>query len=157
MPLGAHWVEEERAYNFSIYSHHARAVKLLFYDEHDQTNPCFEFALDRLIHKTTQLWHCRLPVEKLCDARYYAYQMDGPSAKESGWKHAFDPEKILLDPYAKRVFFPPAFDRTAAREPGSNAGKAPLVVLADEPPFDWGDDKRPRHRDVMAAPGSFDQ
>ena len=30
MPLGAHWVEEERAYNFSIYSQHARSVKLLF-------------------------------------------------------------------------------------------------------------------------------
>ena len=146
MPLGAHWVEEEQAYNFSIYSQHARAVALLFYDEHDQTTPCFEFALDPLVHRTTQVWHCRLPVEMLRDARYYAYQMDGPRAVESKWRHAYDPDKVLLDPYARRVFFPPGFDREAARGPGSNAGKAPLGVLADDPPFDWGDDRRPRHR-----------
>lgn len=146
MPFGAHWVEEDRAYNFSIYSQHARSVKLLFFTEDEHENPCFEFAFDRLIHKTTHIWHCRLPVEKLRGACYYAYQMDGPTARESGWRHAYDVEKILLDPYAKRIFFPPTFDRQAARDPGSNAGKAALGVLQDEPSFDWGDDKRPRHR-----------
>ena len=146
MPFGAHRVEEEDAYNFSIYSQHARAVKLLFFAEDNHETPCFEFAFDRLIHKTNHIWHCRLPTEKLRGARYYAYQIDGPSAKESSWKHAYDPEKILLDPYARRIFFPPTFDRQAARDPGSNAGKAALGVLADEPPFDWGEDKRPRHR-----------
>ena len=146
MPLGAHWVPQEAAWNFSIYTHSARAVKLLFFDEHDHTRPCFEFVLDALIHRTTQIWHCRLPAELLGDACYYAYQMDGPSAIESGWRHAFDREKVLLDPYARSVFFPPGFDRQAARGPGSNAGMAPLGLLADEAPFDWGDDKRPRHR-----------
>ena len=106
MPLGAHWVEEERAFNFSIYTQHARAVKLLFYDGHDQTHACFEFALDPLIHRTTQIWHCRLSLEMLNGACYYAYQMDGPGAVESGWRHAYDADKVLLDPYARRVFFP---------------------------------------------------
>ena len=30
MPLGAHWLPEEQAFNFSLYSQHARAVTLLF-------------------------------------------------------------------------------------------------------------------------------
>ena len=42
-------------------------------------------------------------------ARYYAYQIDGPrSSGPLDW-HAFDPQKVLLDPYAKAVFFPPWF------------------------------------------------
>ena len=146
MPLGTHWLPEEQAFNFSLYSQHARAVTLLFYDADDQAEPCFTFKLDPLVHRTTQVWHCRLPREKLGGAFYYGYRIDGPSAEKSGWRHAFDPEKVLLDPYAKAVFFPPGFDRNAARGPGSNAGKAPLGVLDAEPPFDWGDDQRPRHR-----------
>ena len=146
MPLGAHWLPEEQAFNFSLYSQHARAVTLLFYDADDQAEPCFTFKLDPLVHRTTQVWHCRLPREKLGGAFYYAYRIDGPSAEKSGWRHAFDPEKVLLDPYAKAVFFPPGFDRNAARGPGSNAGKAPVGVLDEEPPFEWGDDRRPRHR-----------
>ena len=146
MPLGAAWIEAEEAYNFSIYSQHARSVTLLFYDEADQTKPCFTFELDRHVHKTTQVWHCRLPRTMLANARYYAYHLDGPSAWQSGWRHAYDAEKVLLDPYAREVFFPPGFDRSAAQHPGPNAGKAPLGVLADEPPFDWGDEVRPRHK-----------
>ena len=43
--------------------------------------------------------------------------------------HAYDPQKVLLDPYAKEVFFPPGFDRQAAQRPGPNLGRAPLGVL----------------------------
>jgi isoamylase len=61
--------------------------------------------------------------------------------------HGFDPDKVLLDPYAKAVYFPPGFDRTADSRPGSNAGKAPLGLLAGGgEPFDWGDDRPPRHQ-----------
>ena len=56
------------------------------------------------------------------------------------------PDKVLLDPYAKSVFFPPGFDRAAASRPGSNAGKAPLGVLVSGEKFEWGEDRRPRHQ-----------
>jgi glycogen operon protein len=42
---------------------------------------------------------------------------------------SFDPRKILLDPYARTVFFPPDFERVAAIGTGGNAGRAPLGVL----------------------------
>ena len=74
------------------------------------------------MNKTWDIWHCRLARTEARGARYYAYRIDGPRAAGPRDWHAFDPEKVLLDPYAKEVFFPPAFDREAARRPGSNAG-----------------------------------
>jgi glycogen operon protein len=143
-PLGVMWIAEEEAYNFSLYSMHARLVTLLFYTASDQTTPCFSFTLDPFIHRTTQIWHCRLSRTLLGDARYYGYQIDGPSARQLAGGTPIR-RKFCSDPYAHEVFFPPGFDRLAARCPGSNAGKAPLGVLAEEPPFDWGDDVSPRH------------
>ena len=74
------------------------------------------------------IWHCRLGGD-VGAARYYAYRIDGPRAAGPGMWHAYDPEKVLLDPCAREVFFPPGFDREAARRPGSNLGQAPLGVL----------------------------
>jgi glycogen operon protein len=55
--------------------------------------------------------------------------------------YTFDPQKILLDPYAKCIFFPPAFDREMAKREGSNAGRTPLGVLAaHRATFDWEND-----------------
>jgi glycogen operon protein len=56
-----------------------------------------------------------------------------------------DPQKVLLDPYAKAVFFPPEFDRKLAMKPGPNAGKAPLGILpGPHMAFDWQNDAAPR-------------
>ena len=78
------------------------------------------------------MWHCRLPRQQLAlaQARYYAYRVNGPAPRGPNQWHAFDPEKILLDPYAKALFFPPEFSRERAKKPGSNAGQSPLGVLA---------------------------
>ena len=58
-------------------------------------------------------------------AEYYAYRIDGPLPTGRFEWHAFDRDKILLDPYARSVFFPPSFNRISASQPGSNAGRAP--------------------------------
>jgi glycogen operon protein len=58
----------------------------------------------------------------------------------------FDPDKVLLDPYAQAVLFPPGFDRSAACRSGTNAGKAPLGrICASNDVFDWGNDAPLRH------------
>ena len=128
LPLGASWIEAEQAYNFSLYAKHAESVVLLLFAEDDLARPLVEFRLDPRVNKTWMVWHCRLGGD-VGAARYYAYRIDGPRAAGPGLWHAYDPEKVLLDPLAKEVFFPPAFDREAARRPGSNLGKAPLGVL----------------------------
>lgn len=64
-------------------------------------------------------------------AELYGYQVDGPYDPMRG--HRFDRDKILLDPYARAVFFPPSYSREACSRPGSTAGRAPLGVLPSRP------------------------
>jgi isoamylase len=145
--LGVTWVAEEHAYNFAIYSKYATSVTLLLFGSENFSTPVLKYRFDSFKNKTGPAWHARIPKREMGDARYYAYSIEGPPPSGDRFaRHAFDPQKMLLDPYAKSVFFPPAFDRMAAVGPGDNAGKAPLGVLCEEvPDFDWGDDPRPRH------------
>lgn len=136
-PLGATWIEEERAFNFALYALHAESVTLLLYSAHDLVNPVLESSFDYLRNKSGRVWHCRIPVAAMNGAVYYAYRVGGPPPVGRSEWHAFDPDKILLDPYAMSVHFPPTLDRLAATRPGANAGQAPLGVLV-------GDCGRPR-------------
>lgn len=146
-PLGSTWIERDSAWNFALYSRDADSVTLLLYTEADLANPVFTYCFDYLRNKSQRIWHCRVAQDALRGARYYGYSLTGPAHQGGSAWHCFDPDKVLLDPYAKCVFFPPAFDRAAASRPGSNAGKAPLGLLTGRgPDFDWGDDPRPRHQ-----------
>lgn len=145
-PLGLSWVEKQQAYNFAIYSKHAEAVELLFYKDGALEQAARVFQFDHLIHKSGPIWHCRIAQRDLEGCQYYAYKIGGPGPGPGFSWHTFDPEKLLLDPYAKAVYFPLSFDREAAREPGSNEGRAALAVLtADDSSFDWSGDQPLRH------------
>jgi isoamylase len=141
-PLGATWIAEEQAYNFALYSKHATRVTLLLFCEEDTSAPLVTVEFDYKFNKSGRIWHCRLPRSRMQGASHYAYSIDGPSGGTAYDIHAFDKDKILLDPYAREVFFPQGFDREAAKRPGSNMGKAPLGALFEEHAhFDWGDDQ----------------
>ncbi len=145
-PLGVRWIEADQAFNFALYSKHAQAVRLLLYRSDDLVHPSLEYSFDYLKNKSGQIWHCRVAAKEAAGACYYAYRVDGP-APERGYNwHNFDFEKILLDPCARSVFFPPDFHRQAACRPGSNAGQAPLGVLPTQLcDFDWQQDQQPHH------------
>ena len=125
-PLGASWVENEQAFNFAVFSEHAESMTLMLFTPDDPVHPSFTFVFDFLRNKSGPVWHCRIPAATIGSARYYAYSAAGP---DSEGVRSFDPQKVLLDPYARCVFFPEAFDRTLAMREGSNAGKAPLGVI----------------------------
>jgi glycogen operon protein len=143
-PFGPSWIESENAYNFAIYSKHATGVLLLVYSKEDLVNPVYSYRMVYPANKTGRIWHCRVPASAIRGGSFYAYVIEGPFEPTSG--HRFDPNKILIDPYVKVVFFPKDFSRDAAMRPGSNAGRAPVGLL---PPrdglFDWNDDRRPEH------------
>ncbi len=146
LPLGVTWCADTQAWNFALYSKHAEAVTLLLYGPSDLVKPRVTFAMDYLHNKSGRIWHCRIPARSAPETRYYAYSVSGPAADGGFERHTFSPQKILLDPYARAVFFPPGFERAAACRPGSNAGKAPLGVLTGaNAAFDWAGDRRPRH------------
>jgi len=143
LPLGVTWIEEEQAFNFAVQSEQAESVTLLLYASNDLVNPLLTYRFDFLRNKSGQIWHCRIPLAEIGDCAYYAYSVSGQAVSHV---HSFDPQKILLDPYARGVFFPAEFDRTLAMREGTNAGRAPLGVLtAHRPVFDWTGDRSPHH------------
>jgi len=131
-PLGATWVESEQAWNFALYSRAATGVTLLVYDADDVAVPILALPHDPLVHKTGRIWHCMISAAVVPGAAYYAYRVDGPS----GGRNHFVPAKVLADPYAHRLHFPPSFSREAARGEGPNDG---MAVLGQLPRREWSE------------------
>src|SRR5688572_24156264 len=142
-PLGVEWVEAEDAFNFALFSRHATSVWLLCFEKGDPGRPVFEFQLQHPVHKTGSIWHCRIPADVLQGATLYAYRVEGPHDPERGQR--FDPQKILLDPYAPSVVFPPAFERRVCEQPGPTDGRAPLGRLPKKAAPATPVQKGPRH------------
>jgi len=141
-PLGVTYIKEDDAFNFALYSKHATKITLLIYKDDDLVKPIYTYQFDYLINKSSRIWHCHIKTEKLNGAKYYAYKIEGPEPHGQAAWHAFDKDKILLDPYAKSVLFPVQFSRKAACIEGSNDGKAPLgIFIKETDSFDWQDDE----------------
>jgi len=135
-PLGVSWDVNTEIYNFALYSKHANSVTLLFYSEQDVVTPIKKVAFNYLKHKSGRIWHCQLARNEAGTAKYYAYSVNGPDPEGGFEIHTFDADKVLLDVYAKAIYFPTTFNPMAATKPGSNAGKAPLGLLhIDQPSF----------------------
>ena len=97
LPLGATWIEAEQAFNFAVHAEHAESVTLLLYTSADLVNPSLAYRFDFLRNKSGRIWHCRIPLSEIGDARYYGYSVSGEAVS---YIHSFDPQKVLLDPYA---------------------------------------------------------
>ena len=91
-PLGA--TPRDGGVNFALYSEHATAVTLCLFDEQEQ-----EIAQIALVEKTHHVWHVH--VGGLSEGAIYGYRVDGDYAPVEG--HRFNPNKLLLDPYAKSL------------------------------------------------------
>jgi len=129
LPLGVTWIEEEEAFNFALHAEQAESVTLLLYTAADLVKPLIAYRFDFLRNKTGRIWHCRIPIAEIGDCCYYAYSVAG---EDVPYVHGFDPQKILLDPYAKAVFFPSDFDRSLAMREGSNAGRIDRSLIGRE-------------------------
>ena len=83
----------ERGVNFALFSAHATKVEVCIFDEAGET----EIARIALPEYTDEVWHGFVPGLK-AGARY-GYRVHGPYEPLKG--HRFNPNKLLLDPYAK--------------------------------------------------------
>src|ERR1700688_1099171 len=92
-PLGATW--DGRGVNFALFSAHATRVEVCLYD------PSGRREIDRfdLPEFTNEVWHGYSP-DVRPDA-LYGFRVHGPFEPEKG--HRFNPNKLLLDPYAKAL------------------------------------------------------
>ena len=110
------WNEKARAWNFALYSKHATSVTLLLYGPASSASRVHRVRLDPLVNKSGRVWHCWLADEAISGGVLLRLLGRRASTSRAAGLR-FDPDKVLLDPYARAVFFPPAFDREAARRP----------------------------------------
>lgn len=116
--------------NFALFSRHAQAVVLVIAP--DASRPDWvEIPLDPNIHKTGDIWHILL-ADAPPDLRY-GYRIDGPY-DPNGAGHAYDPRRILLDPYAKEIQSPDW------GQPRTCLGTEPCCLL-DQHRYDWEGDR----------------
>ncbi len=90
-PLGATWDGEGT--NFALFSANATKVELCLFDEDGQR----EIARVELPEYTNQVFHGFLP--QVRPGTLYGYRVHGPYEPSAG--HRFNPNKLLLDPYAR--------------------------------------------------------
>jgi len=89
-PRGAAW--DGKGTNFGIFSANATKVELCVFD----SNGDREIQRIELPECTNQIWHGYLP--DLGPGTIYGYRVHGPYDPTNG--HRFNPNKLLLDPYA---------------------------------------------------------
>jgi glycogen operon protein len=144
-PLGATWNGE--GVNFALFSQHATKVELCLFDDQD---PARETRIP-LKERTNRIWHCYLPDVR--PGQRYGYRVHGPYAPEQG--HRFNPNKLLLDPYAKAIngqvkwhdalygYRPNDHRSDMSFNDQDSAPYIPKCVVIDTA-FTWGDDRAPR-------------
>ena len=72
----------------------------------DLVNPLLTFRFDFLRNKSGRIWHCRIPITEIGEARYYAYSVSGETAPQL---HSFDPQKVLARPVCEMHFLSTRF------------------------------------------------
>lgn len=153
-PLGATW--DGGGVNFSVFSEHATGVELCLFDSPESKQESHRI---RLPERTDLAWHGYLP--DVHPGQLYGYRVHGPYEPEQG--HRFNPNKVVLDPYAKAIgrdlcwgdemFGYRVGDdgEDLSRDDRDNVAIAPLAAVIDTA-FTWGDDSPPaipRHKMVI--------
>jgi isoamylase len=145
-PLGATWDGE--GVNFALFSEHATAVDLCLFEGGDGGREAHRIPVRE---RTDLVWHAYLPDVR--PGARYGYRVHGPFAPREG--HRFNPNKVLLDPYAKAVTgtvtwseevygYPIGHpEEDLALDERNSARSVPKAVVVDTA-FTWGDDRNPR-------------
>ena len=142
-PLGATF--DGDGVNFAVFSEHATKMTLCLFSQDGR----HEVARLDLPERDGDVWHGY--ASGLRPGQMYGYRAHGPYHPQEG--HRFNPNKLLVDPYAKRITGQPrqhhalmgyrighkdadlSFDRR------DSAAYAPRSVVED-PSFSWGGDRR---------------
>ncbi len=146
-PLGATW--DGSGTNFSLFSEHAEAVELCLFDQDGSEQP-IELTQRRALN-----WHCYLP--GVAPGQLYGYRVHGAYAPMEGKR--FNPNKLLIDPYAKAIegvvdwahdanvlpYVPNGTEDDSDLEfdDEDDAAAMPKSVVIDDA-FDWEGDRRVR-------------
>ena len=140
-PQGATW--DGSGVNFALFSENATRVELCLFDIDGRD----EHRIP-MVERTDLVWHCYLPDVR--PGQHYGYRVHGPYDPSRG--HRFNPAKLLIDPYAKRIDGTvPWSDRLLGYRIGQGGEEAPderdsarvvpkSVVI--DPAFTWTVDRQ---------------
>ncbi len=145
-PLGSHY--DGAGVNFALFSAHAEKVALCLFD----ATGTKELRRIEITENDNNIWH--VYVKNLAPGQVYGYRVYGPYLPQEGKR--FNPNKLLLDPYAKKLvgqliwhkaLFGYDTDSPQKDLSFSTLDSAPympkaVVIAADD--FDWGNDKHPQ-------------
>jgi glycogen operon protein len=144
-PQGATW--DGNGVNFSLFSAAGEAVDLCLFDRIEDTT---EARRIRIKERTNGVWHIFIPDIK--PGQLYGYRVHGPYEPAKGLR--FNPNKLLLDPYAKAIgrglqWADEVFGYRIGDPQGDlsfddrdSAPFAPLAVVTDSS-FSWEGEQRP--------------
>jgi glycogen operon protein len=136
-PRGAIW--DGKGVNFALYSAHATRVEVCLFDSSGG-----EIERIELPEYRDETWHGYVP--DIGPGQVYGYRVHGPYAPEEG--HRFNPNKLVLDPYARAhigalKWDPAVFGYKVGDEKADlsfderdSAPFMPRCVVVD-PNFDW--------------------
>jgi glycogen operon protein len=142
--------------NFAIFSEQATKVELCLFDSVDDYYESERIAMPE---QTDDVWHVYIPYLK--PRQLYGYRVHGPYEPEQGLR--FNPNKLLIDPYAKAISGTIKWDNTMYGYPigheaadlafdgSDSAPNMPRCVVVDNS-FPWGDDRQldiPLHKSVI--------
>lgn len=146
-PLGSTF--DGNGVNFALFSAHAEKVELCLFKE-DGTKETGRYTIDI---NDNNIWHIYL--EGVKPGQVYGYRVYGPYKPEEGKR--FNPNKLLLDPYAKKIigqliwhkalfgYDISSEDKDLSFSTLDSAPYVPKSVVVEDT-FDWGDEKRPNTR-----------
>ncbi len=150
-PFGARLMGD--GVNFAIFSRHATGVRLDLFDNPEDAMPSRSIILDPVRNKTGDIWHVWL--EGIRHGQLYGFRVAGPYAPREG--HRFNPDKLVVDPYATAIAllagrdFLPAlgYDPSSPLQDLSlseidDAATAPKCIV-NHADFDWQGDQPLRH------------
>jgi isoamylase len=146
-PLGASW--DGHGVNFAVFSANATKVEVCLFDARGER----ETHRIELPEYTDEIWHGYLP--DIGAGQIYGFRVHGPYEPEEG--HRFNPNKLLLDPYARAhvgalKWDPACFGYTIGADGDDltfdERDSAPFVpkCAVVDPNFDWHKEVRGRHR-----------
>ncbi|WP_207493245.1 glycogen debranching protein GlgX [Aridibaculum aurantiacum] len=153
-PLGATW--DGKGTNFAIYSEHATGIDLCLFDSNDSGEATDVIKVSEQSH---YVWHVYVP--GIQPGQLYGYRVHGPFDPANG--HRFNPNKLLIDPYAKAIsgtinWHDSLFgyevghpDEDLSFSTSDSAPYIPKSVVID-PNFDWEGDtqlKIPYHKSII--------
>jgi len=139
-PLGATF--DGSGTNFALFSEGAERVELCLFGDRGK-----ETRID-LIDVDAHIWHAYLPT--VGPGQRYGYRVHGDHDPKNGKR--FNPNKLLLDPYAKAVegqvdgdqaLFGYDFGDPDSRNDDDSASKMMMGVVIN-PFFDWAGDRQPK-------------